>query len=146
MLAGVRVVQAFSREQALTGRFETTNEAQFDANMETIRRQGLKHDIATGFILQCTPHGTYRDPSETDLRWQVNTTLAYGCRALLYFTYFTPTDPAANFHNGILDPAGKRTPHYDMAKKINGELKGLIETLVQLKSSDVYHTAPIPGG
>jgi ATP-binding cassette, subfamily B, bacterial len=36
-LAGVRVVQAFGREQAFTGRFETTNEAQYDANMETIR-------------------------------------------------------------------------------------------------------------
>jgi ATP-binding cassette subfamily B protein len=36
-LAGVRVVQAFAREQAYTGRFEVTNEAQFQANMETIR-------------------------------------------------------------------------------------------------------------
>ncbi len=36
-LAGVRVVQAFGREQAFTGRFETTNEAQYEANMETIR-------------------------------------------------------------------------------------------------------------
>jgi ATP-binding cassette subfamily B protein len=36
-LAGVRVVQAFAREQAFTGRFETTNEAQYEANMETIR-------------------------------------------------------------------------------------------------------------
>jgi ATP-binding cassette, subfamily B, bacterial len=36
-LAGVRVVQAFGREQAFTGQFEATNEAQYDANMETIR-------------------------------------------------------------------------------------------------------------
>jgi ATP-binding cassette, subfamily B, bacterial len=36
-LTGVRVVQAFGREQAYTGRFEATNEAQFEANMETIR-------------------------------------------------------------------------------------------------------------
>jgi ATP-binding cassette subfamily B protein len=36
-LAGVRVVQAFGREQAFTGQFETTNEAQYEANMETIR-------------------------------------------------------------------------------------------------------------
>lgn len=116
------------------------------ANMEAIRRHALKHDIPMGFIFQCTPHGTYRDPSETDLRWQVNTALAYGCKALLYFTYFTPTDPAANFHNGILDAQGNRTPHFDMAKSINGELKNLIPTLVKLKSTAVYHTAPIPGG
>jgi ATP-binding cassette subfamily B protein len=36
-LAGVRVVQAFSRERAWTRRFYNTNEAQFDAHMETVR-------------------------------------------------------------------------------------------------------------
>ena len=36
-LAGVRVVQAFGREKAFTGRFRRTNEAQYEANMETIR-------------------------------------------------------------------------------------------------------------
>jgi len=126
--------------------FEGVERDGYFANMETIRRSALKYDAAMGFILQCTPHGTYRDPSETDLRWQVNTALAYGCRAILYFTYFTPTDPAANFHNGILDPSGKRTVHYDMAKKINGELKALIPTLVQLKSTGVFHTGPVPSG
>ena len=116
------------------------------ANMETIRRHALKHGAAIGFIFQCTPHGTYRDPSETDLRWQVNTGLAYGCKALLYFTYFTPTDAESNFHNGILDAKGKRTPHYAMAKAINGELKNLSDTLVRLTSTAVYHTKPIPRG
>jgi len=36
-LAGVRVVQAFARERAWTRRFWNTNEAQFDAHMETVR-------------------------------------------------------------------------------------------------------------
>lgn len=36
-LAGVRVVQAFARERAWTRRFHETNEAQFDANLETVR-------------------------------------------------------------------------------------------------------------
>ena len=36
-LAGVRVVQAFGRERAFTRRFSETNEAQFDANLETAR-------------------------------------------------------------------------------------------------------------
>jgi hypothetical protein len=116
------------------------------ANMETIRRNALKYDAAMGFIFQCTPHGTYRDPSETDLRWQVNTGLAYGCKALLYFTYFTPTDAESNFHNGILDAKGNRTPHFAMAKAINAELKHLSGTLVQLTSTAVYHTAPVPAG
>jgi ATP-binding cassette subfamily B protein len=36
-LAGVRVVQAFGRERAFTRRFNETNEAQYDANLETAR-------------------------------------------------------------------------------------------------------------
>ncbi len=115
-------------------------------NMEIIRRQGLKHGIPIGFIFQTTPHFGYRDPSETDLRWQVNTALAYGCRALFYFTYFTPTDPNANFRNGILDAQGKRTPHYDMARRINAELKGLAPELMQMTSTAVYHTGDVPKG
>jgi ATP-binding cassette subfamily B protein len=36
-LAGVRVVQAFGRERSFAGRFRETNEAQFDANLETVK-------------------------------------------------------------------------------------------------------------
>lgn len=36
-LAGVRVVQAFGREGAFTQRFSATNEAQYNANLETVR-------------------------------------------------------------------------------------------------------------
>ncbi len=35
-LAGVRVVQAFGRERAFTRRFQATNEAQYDAHLETV--------------------------------------------------------------------------------------------------------------
>jgi hypothetical protein len=126
--------------------FEKVERDGYFANMETIRRNALKYDAAMGFIFQCTPHGTYRDPSETDLRWQVNTGLAYGCKALLYFTYFTPTDADSNFHNGILDAKGNPTPHFAMAKSINAELKNLSSTLIRLTSTAVYHTAQIPSG
>ncbi len=36
-LEGIRVVQAFARESSFTTRFEATNEAQFDANLHTVR-------------------------------------------------------------------------------------------------------------
>ncbi|HEX6311189.1 MAG TPA: ABC transporter ATP-binding protein [Acidimicrobiia bacterium] len=36
-LAGVRVVQAFGRERAVSRRFRGTNEAQYDAHLETVR-------------------------------------------------------------------------------------------------------------
>ncbi|MDB6123360.1 MAG: hypothetical protein JWQ71_2353 [Pedosphaera sp.] len=126
--------------------FEGVERESYFENMEVIRRAGLKHDVPMGFIFQTTPHGTYRDPSETDLRWQVNTALACGCKALFYFTYFTITDPEANFHNGIIDPKGNRTPHFDMAKRINAELKAIGPALMPLTSTAVYHTGKLPAG
>lgn len=36
-LEGVRVVQAFGRERSFTRRFRSTNEAQYEANLETVR-------------------------------------------------------------------------------------------------------------
>jgi ATP-binding cassette, subfamily B, bacterial len=36
-ISGVRVVQAYGRESAFHGRFRETNEAQYDANMRTVR-------------------------------------------------------------------------------------------------------------
>jgi hypothetical protein len=126
--------------------FENVERESYFENMEVIRRAGLKYNIPMGFIFQTTPHGTYRDPSEIDLRWQVNSALAYGCKALFYFTYFTITDPEANFHNGIIDPKGNRTVHYDMARRINAELKTMGGTLMQLTSTAVYHTGKLPGG
>jgi hypothetical protein len=115
-------------------------------NMEVIRRAGLKYEIPMGFIFLVTPHGTYLDPFEKDLRWQINSSLAYGCKALFYFTYFTITDPEAQFHNGIIDPQGHRTAHYDMAKRLNRELKILGKTLIDLTSTAVYHTGTLPNG
>jgi ATP-binding cassette subfamily B protein len=36
-LSGIRVVQAYGRQAAFAGRFRETNEAQFDANMKTVK-------------------------------------------------------------------------------------------------------------
>jgi hypothetical protein len=114
-------------------------------NLEIIRRQGLKHDVPFGFIFQVTAHGPYRDPSEEDLRWQVNTALAYGAKALLHFTYWSPTnDPLFRTSNAIIDTKGNRSPHYDQARRINGAVKAWAPTLMKLKSTEVYHTGQLP--
>jgi hypothetical protein len=73
----------------------------------------------------------------------VDTALAYGYKAILYFTYWTPGDP---FNNAIIDGNGKRTEHFNQVKRINGELKVLGSTLMKLTSTGVYHTGEIPAG
>lgn len=116
------------------------------SNMEIIRRQSIKHKVPFNYILLSVPHGPYKDPNEADLRWQVNTALAYGAQGVMYFTYTTPNDPAWNFHDAIIDANGKRTAKYDIVKKINGELKKMGPTLMGLHSVAVFHTGKSPDG
>lgn len=117
-------------------------------NMEIIRRQAIKHNIPFMNIFLSTPHGPYRDPSEADLRWQINTSLAYGAKALCYFTYMTP--PANNPSYVGWGPAivyydGKHTPRYEIVSRINAEVNKLSPTLIKLKSTAVVHVPAIPG-
>jgi hypothetical protein len=128
---------------ALVGAGE--RESYFD-NLEVIRREALRADVPFASILLATPHGPYRDPTEADLRWQVYTSLAYGARGILYFTYWTPHDDTWRFHNGILDEQGRRTDHYQAVQRINAELNALAPTLVQLRSEGVYQAGSLPRG
>lgn len=126
---------------------ENAERGDYFENMEIIRRQGIKHSTPFNYILLSLPHGPYRDPSDADLRWQVNTALAYGARGIMYFTYMTPPpDPNWNWHSGIIDENGKRNRKYDEVKRINAEVLKFAPTLMRLKSVAVYHTAPVPAG
>ena len=116
-------------------------------NLETIRSAAMQASIPWANIILATPHFNYRNPNLADLRWQVYTTLAYGARGIIYFTYWTlGPDPSVNFHNGILDDKGNRTEHYEMVKQINSEIKALAPTLLKLKSTGVYHNGRVPKG
>lgn len=117
-------------------------------NMEIIRQQALEHRIPFSFILLSVPHFGYRDPTEEDLRWQVNTALAYGARGIMYFTYSSlpDTEHYKGWGDAIIARDGSRTPKYEEVKQINGELKRLGPTFMRLTSTAVYHTRPLPKG
>ncbi|MEI6914110.1 MAG: hypothetical protein WCL39_03165, partial [Armatimonadota bacterium] len=127
--------------------FDKSERAEYFDNLEIIRRQGLKHKIPTCDILLLLPHGPYRDPSDADMEWQVNTALAYGNKAIMYFTYWTPpADPTWQWTKGAVTRSGKRTEHYNQVKEINRRLKLFGPTLMKLTSTDVYHTGDLPVG
>lgn len=121
--------------------------ADYFLNLEIIRRMSIKHKTPFNYILLSVPHGPYRNPSEADLRWQVNTALAYGARGIMYFTYNTPPpDPNWQWHSGIINEKGERDRKYYEVKRINYEIKKLAPTLMRLNSVAVYHTGRIPDG
>jgi hypothetical protein len=114
------------------------------ANLETIRAEALAATVPFWNIILATPHFDYRDPSPADLRWQVNTTLAYGGKGLAYFTYWTPD--VENFRDGIIGLDGRPAQKYDVVARLNRELRGVGRHMLGLTSTAVHHWPDAPEG
>lgn len=112
------------------------------ANLETMRRCALEAGIPFWNFFNTMPFGPHFDPTEAAIRWQVYTSLAYGAKGVLYFCYWTPA--GAEFPRGgaIMTAEGRRTRHYEQAKRINAALKHLGPTLMRLTSLGVRRLAP----
>jgi hypothetical protein len=81
------------------------------------------------------------------LRVQVYSILAYGARAVQYFTYWTPKADTWNFHDGPLTHEGKRTAVYDRVKEVNREVQALRGVFLGAEVQSVGHTGQrLPAG
>lgn len=126
--------------------FENGDESLYWHNLETVRELTLKAKIPMFQIICSLKHMGYRECSEADLRWQVYTSLAYGTRGVMYFTYWYASWLAWGEAPSLLDKYGNRDRKYDYVKKINHRIAKLAPTLIQITSTGVYHTEPIPPG
>jgi len=82
-----------------------------------------------------------RAPTAAEMRLQVYSDLAYGARALWYFTYATPHHTKM-LTSVILDSDDKIKPAYAGVKAINAEVQALGPVLMTLSSIDVMHLKP----
>lgn len=108
-------------------------------NLEVMRRESLKVGIPFWNFFNSMPYGPHTDPTEAQLRWQIFTSLAYGAKGVMYFCYWTPRGDEFPKGGAILTADGRRTRHYDEAKRINAGLKNLGPTLMKLTSTGVQH-------
>lgn len=116
---------------------------QYCANLECFRRHSLAAGIPFWNYFYSMPFNDRLDPTEAQIRWQIFTAAAYGARGVLYFCYWTPGLGAAGageFPKGgaLLTAEGRKTRHYEEARRINAELKNLGPTLMLLTSTGVY--------
>jgi len=106
-------------------------------NLGLIREYGLRYGVPPWNIIQALQYSpAVREPSDGEMRWQVYTSLAYGMKGIMYFTYW----------QGIVDPDGKPTRLYPIVQQLNGEMRALGKTLLGLTSTGVFHTGEIPLG
>lgn len=111
----------------------------------TMRQYALANNIPFWNFFNIMPYGPHTDPTEGQVRWQIFTSLAYGAKGVLYFCYYTPAGGEFPKGGAIIARDGRRTRHYDEARRINAELKNLGPTLMQLTSTGVYRVSEEAG-
>ncbi len=113
-------------------------------NLEVMRKLCTKAGIPYIQIIVSLKHMGYRECSEADLRWQVYTSLAFGSRGIMYFTYWDVKGLAWADAPAIITMDGKRDKKYDYVKKINARIAKLGPTLTKLVCTGAYCNAPLP--
>ncbi len=111
-------------------------------NLAVMRRVSLEHGIPFWNFFNAMPFGAHDDPTESQLRWQIYTSLAYGARGVLYFCYWTPKGREFPKGGAIVTAEGRLTRHYDQATRINAAVKALGPTLMKLSSTAVVRIRP----
>lgn len=105
-------------------------------NLANVREEAQRIGVPYWFFVQSAPTPGARFPSESELRMQVFSSLAYGFTGMAYFTY----DLA--FERGLLDPDGSPNELYHTATRVNHEVSKIGRSLRFLNSAHVWH---IPG-
>jgi hypothetical protein len=111
-------------------------------NLETFRRHANAAGIPFWNFFHSMPFADRTDPTEAQIRWQINASIAHGSKGILYFCYWTPgkgNGGTGEFPKGgaIITAEGRRTRHYDEARRINAEINRLGPTLLQLTGEGV---------
>jgi hypothetical protein len=112
-------------------------------NLGLIREYGIRYGVPQWNIILSLPHMGYRDPSAAEMRWQVYTSLAYGIKGLMWFTYWSMPGFGGT---AIVTFTGEPARLYPIVKQLNGETRVLGKTLLGLTSTGVYHTGNVPLG
>jgi hypothetical protein len=113
-------------------------------NFEIIRKTALEYDIPFWAFSLSVHHSPYAKPIRSHLQMQVYSALAYGAKGIQYFTYAKPKSRIWRFREALVDESGAPTPIYPLVQKINSEIHHLSSTLLDLNSTGVYHSDPVP--
>ena len=104
------------------------------ATLESVRRRAVNAGIPYWLFVQSTDENAYRLPSQSDLRMNLFTALAYGFTGIQYYLYWHPNS------NNIIESNGNNNTifnHY--VTDAMSEVAYLGRTLKYLKSKNVWH-------
>lgn len=87
-------------------------------NLNDYRESARRNGIPFWNTILSVGHFNYRCPSEDDIRWQFNTSIAYGAQGILYF-FFYMRAPHDNYRLSPIDEFWDKTPTFDSLKRVN---------------------------
>ncbi len=105
--------------------------------LEAMRKHSVRKGIPFWNLFNSMPQLSLYDPTESQLRWQIFTSLAYGAKGVMYFCYWTPVARMFQKGGAIIHADGRRSRHYYQAKRINAMLRRIGPTLMKLTCTGV---------
>jgi hypothetical protein len=119
----------------------------FYDNLEYISRVAKESGKPFWAFTLSVAHADYPIPTIGELRLQNFSNLAYGAKALQYFTYWTPSGSSWDYNNAPVTEGGQLTDVYDRVKQLNKEVKAVSAVFKNSKVISVYHTgSTVPKG
>lgn len=117
-------------------------------NMAIIRSYAMDENIPFWvFVQTCSFNKYMRIPTEADILWQVNTSLAYGAKGIQYFTGVLPTNGDGTgeiFTGAMFDRDGNKTAIYDYVKRANTQIGAIDGVLMCSTSKGVILAGAMP--
>ena len=118
-------------------------------HFENLRRVVSAGKVAGADIwatLLSSAHCEYRIPTENDFRWQLNTAVACGCRAVAWFRLYDKLI-AGDYYGSPIDEFGELTSHYyDLARTQKNFNAHYAEIFARLNHIDTYGIGVSYGG
>ncbi len=113
--------------------------AGFYANLRVVHDTGLENHVRTGTYIQTIEQSVaFRRPTDSEIRYEMYSALAFGFKQLSFFTWFTPVNRSEPFADGIISADGKPNAHYETVKTINHEILTIGPTLAKCDALEVY--------
>ena len=124
---------------------ETVRSSYF-SDMETIRKVAYANGrMKTGGFSQTGWWSGMRKPNVDELRWNLNTFIAYGFKSISHFCWVSPKqvsleDGGEDMRDHVIDQYGNKTEIYDPMVQYNWQIRQLGSLLMSIDCAHAYHS------
>ena len=110
------------------------------ADMEVMRKLGLKYNLKTHAFPQACGWGDMRNPTADEIRWNVYAYIAYGFKAISYFNYAMWLDEGCFDALIALDGEIRDVEKFEAVKQMNWDIRATSNIIMNLDCMHAYHT------